>query len=515
MNNLYYLQFLADENIDGYSGAINIIISIIVISVVGFLAYLLIKGVLKERTKYVEETSVMIEGTLSKSGMNSFVTGYIAKIGRDLSFSLIYIDLDNFLEIENAFGSKEAGIVIEKLMRKIVDLLPKSCKLARYERDAFLVFMPTDYDKLEVLDLGRKINDAISEPFDLFGETQIDITASSAICYYPLHGLSVKQLLKSLDLTVYVVKKNGGNGVKIYSDEISQTEGEYLEYYHQIKRAIQKQEFVFFYHPIIDISTNTIFGAEALIRWQHPEHGLLSPNRFIAIMEQSGDINWVGLWGLETLIKSFYQFRQDHPNSNMKFSMNVSSKQLINESIVFDFHKLVKKYKINPTNIILEFEEFSLFEKHKTVINNINQLHDLGFKIAIDGLGVDFATITQLKKMPVDVIKLSKAFLDSEQTYTTSRFTKLLVEFANENAIAIISEGIENNETLQRIKDNGINMVQGYLFAHPMSFEDLSEFYIHNDIKSINEKTVVVLKDEANSEVIEEISKEVEENKNN
>ena len=216
------------------------------------------------------------------------------------------------------------------------------------------------------------------------------------------------------------------SGLKIYSDEISQTEGEYLEYYHQIKRAISKQEFVFYYHPIIDLEKNNIFGAEALIRWQHPEHGLLSPNRFINIMEQSGDINWVGLWGLETLIKSFFLFRQAHPNSNMKFSMNVSSKQLISESIALDFQKLIKKYKINPANIILEFEEFSLFEKHKTVIDNIKKLHDLGFKIAIDGFGVDFATITQLKKMPVDVIKLSKEFLESEQTYTVSRFTKIL-----------------------------------------------------------------------------------------
>ena len=492
MNNLSYLLFLAtEEGGNTLSSGLNIVISIIVMGVAGFLVYLLVKSVLKERTKYMDENNVIIEGTLSKGAINSYVTGYIAKIGKDVSFSLIYVDLDNFLEIENAFGSKETKIVISKLMKMILAILPKGSKLAQYSRDTFLIFLPSEYDKMEVLDVGKRINDVITEPFDLFGETSINITASTGICYYPLHGLSVKQLVKSLDLTVYVIKKNGGNGLKIYSDEISQTEGEYLEYYHQIKRAISKQEFVFYYHPIIDLEKNNIFGAEALIRWQHPEHGLLSPNRFINIMEQSGDINWVGLWGLETLIKSFFLFRQAHPNSNMKFSMNVSSKQLISESIALDFQKLIKKYKINPANIILEFEEFSLFEKHKTVIDNIKKLHDLGFKIAIDGFGVDFATITQLKKMPVDVIKLSKEFLESEQTYTVSRFTKILVEFAHENGITIISEGIETKETLKMIKDNGISMVQGYLFAHPMPFEDFSDFYLKNDIKGINASEAV------------------------
>ncbi|MFA6374684.1 MAG: GGDEF domain-containing phosphodiesterase [Bacilli bacterium] len=487
MNNLYYLIFLANEEVNNdLPSGLNIVISIFVVGALAFLSYLLIKSVLKERTKYVEENSVILEGTLSKSAINSYITGYIAKIGKDNSFSLIYIELDNLTEIDDAFGSKEATIVVMKLMKMILEILPKSSKLSKYSKDSFLAFLPTEFDKMEVLDIAKRINEAISEPFDLFGETTINITASTAICYYPLHGVSIKQLINSLDLTIYVVKKNGGNGVKIYSDEISQTDGEYLEYYHQIKRAIDKKEFIFYYHPIVDIHKNTIFGAEALIRWQHPEHGLLTPNKFINIMEQSGDINWVGLWGLETLIKSFYQFRQNYPNSNMKFSMNISSKQLISETISLDFQKLIKKYKINPNNIILEFDEFSLFEKHPTVINNISKLHDLGFKIAIDGFGVDFATISQLKKMPVDVIKLSKAFLDSEQTYTISKFTKILVEFATENGIIIISEGIETIESLEMIKNNGITMAQGYLFAYPMSFEDLNDFYIHNNIKSIN-----------------------------
>ncbi|MFA6827489.1 MAG: diguanylate cyclase, partial [Bacilli bacterium] len=141
MNNLYYLIFLANEEVNNdLPSGLNIVISIFVVGALAFLSYLLIKSVLKERTKYVEENSVILEGTLSKSAINSYITGYIAKIGKDNSFSLIYIELDNLTEIDDAFGSKEATIVVMKLMKMILEILPKSSKLSKYSKDSFLAF---------------------------------------------------------------------------------------------------------------------------------------------------------------------------------------------------------------------------------------------------------------------------------------------------------------------------------------------------------------------------------------
>src|SRR5690606_15140819 len=134
-----------------------------------------------------------------------------------------------------------------------------------------------------------------------------------------------------------------------------------------IKNAIAKKEFLLYYHPIIDIKSKEVYGVEALLRWNHPEHGLLSTFKFINIMEQSGDIYWVGLWGLESLIKNYYEFKQAYPKSNIKFTFNISPKQLMNEALAVDFQRVLKKYKMNAENIVLEIVEFALFDKHNVV----------------------------------------------------------------------------------------------------------------------------------------------------
>ena len=233
---------------------------------------------------------------------------------------------------------------------------------------------------------------------------------------------------------------------------MSETEAEFLDYYYQIKNAIAKKEFLLYYHPIIDIKSKEVYGVEALLRWNHPEHGLLSPFKFINIMEQSGDIYWVGLWGLESLIKNYYEFKQAYPKSNIKFTFNISPKQLMNEALAVDFQRVLKKYKMNAENIVLEIVEFALFDKHNVVLQNITQLKALGFQFAVDGFGLDYATLAKLESMPLDTIKLSKEFLNEEHSYVKSRFVNLLVEFAEKNQKTIISEGIENEEMLGMVK---------------------------------------------------------------
>ncbi|HKL61690.1 MAG TPA: EAL domain-containing protein, partial [Acholeplasma sp.] len=383
----------------GNTTAVMIFIVLLALSVVGL--YYLAKNVLKTEKRYAEEKSILVEGALSRSGINSYVSSYITKIGKDVSFSMIYIDLDNFADIDNTFGTKETNKILERITKRMVGIVPKNVKVSRYESDTYLIFIPLDYDKMQALNYARKLNEAITESIDLFGETNLNITASVALCYYPIHGNNIKQMLNSLKLAIYTVKKNGGNAIRIYSDDMSRADGEFLEYYYQIKKAIERKEFLLYYHPIMDLETNKIYGAEALLRWEHPEHGLLSPYKFINIMEQSGDIYWVGLWGLETLIKSYYQLKQAYPDEDIKLSFNISPKQLMVESIANDFQKLLRKYKMNASNIILELAEYALFEKHKTVLESIQKLKQIGFKIAIDGFGLDYATLTRLEEAPI------------------------------------------------------------------------------------------------------------------
>lgn len=465
-----------------------VIIFLFILFATGVVAYFLFISVRETERRWKEERSIMVEGVISKSAMNSLLASYISKIGKDAMFSIIYADLDRFSEITQAFGDKESKKIMDKLTKRIRSVLPKDCKASLYEKDIYIIFIPIDYDQSDTHEIARRIQEQINESITLFGSTEINLTASISIAYFPMHGETTKQLINSLKLANYTVKKTGGNAIRLYNEDMSQTEGEFLDYYYQIKNAISKKEFLLYYHPIVDTKKEQVYGVEALLRWNHPEHGLLSPFKFINIMEQSGDIYWVGLWGLESLIKSYYEFKQVYPKADIKFTFNISPKQLLNESLAVDFQRILKKYKMNPETIILEIAEFALFDKHEVVMQNISQLRLLGFQFAVDGFGLDYATLAKLETMPLDTIKLSKEFLNEEHSYVKSRFVNLLVEFANKNNKTIISEGIENREMLNAINDYGIDIVQGFYFARPMSFDSFKIYFKETDISNFLKK---------------------------
>jgi diguanylate cyclase (GGDEF)-like protein len=464
MNHLIYTSM---------SNELTIILTIIVILIMLALIYFLARSVINERKKILEEKTLSIEGVLSRSEMSSIITSYMARIGKEGQFSLIYIDLDKFSDFINAFGQTESEKILEKIVKNMEYVLPKGIKIARLQNDEFLIFLTMDYDRTEAVDLGNKLKTSIARSIKLFGDTQINATGSIAIAFYPVHGSSLKDLIDSLKIATYIIKKNGGNAVRVYSDEMSDLGGEHVEYYYQIKHAIQHKEFQLYYHPMINTKTNDLFGVEALIRWNHPEHGLLSPFKFLGIMEQSGDVNWIGLWGLETLIKTHQELKQEFPKREMFFSMNLSPKQLMSDTLAMDFQKILKKYRMNAGNIILEIIEFAVFDKQINIFKNLKKLKELGFMIAIDGFGLDYATLSRVEELEIDIIKLDNEFLKEEESYMKAKFASLLVEFAKKNKYEVICEVIESKEMVNEAKNYDIHIMQGFYFSKPLSAEAL------------------------------------------
>jgi len=458
-----------------YQASAELTIILTMVSILFMLAaiYFLARSYFNERQKIKEEKALTIEGVLTRAEITSIITSHIARAGKDGQFSLIYLDLDKFSDFINAFGQNESEKIIEKIVKNIEYALPKAVKLARLQNDEFLIFLSMDYDRTEAVDLANKVKIALSRPIKLFGDTSINSTASISIAFFPIHGGNLKDLLNSLKLATYIIKRNGGNAIRVYSDEMTTEGGEHVEYYYQIKHAIQHKEFQLFYHPMIDITSNNIFGVEALIRWNHPEHGLLSPFKFLGIMEQSGDINWIGLWGLETVIKTYQELKQEFPKRNILFSINLSPKQLMNENLSFEFQKLLKKYRMNAENIILEIIEFAVFDKPLQIHKTLSDLKKMGFQIAIDGFGLDYATLSKAEALDIDIIKLDNEFLKEEESYMKAKFASLLVEFAHKNKYTVICEAIEDLPMLEEAKKYQIEVMQGFYFTKPLSAEAL------------------------------------------
>lgn len=435
---------------------------------------------LRERKKFKEESASYIDGVETKSEMNANISTYIASSSA-AQFSLIKIDIDRNTELIESFGKEEDDNVLKNLALNIVDSLPKRVELARVDYDQFLLFLKGEYDHEQVIKIAQQLLKLIRKPIRIFGDTMITITASIAVAFYPNHGSNINQLNDSLDITLYTCKREGGNQMKVYTIESGSKESDNLVYYRQIKEGIKNKEFTLYYQPVIDTENKTIFGFEGLLRWNHPELGVLIPHKFINIMEQSGDINWVGSWGLEKLIKEAINIGS-HLSSEVVLSLNLSPKQLIDPQLPQNFQKILKKHKISPKNIALEVAEFTLFEKHEVIRNNLKNLKELGFKISVDGFGFDFNGIKRLGELQVDIVKLDKEYMDPENDQMLkNQFINLLIDFAKENNILIVAEGIETKEEYDYVKGLGIKIIQGFHFAEPLREEDLTAYIESKD----------------------------------
>ncbi len=468
-------MFLANWNSGAY--VLFSVIALLIIAGLGVLLYIKVK---KEKHNYHNEVAGLVEGVLKRNEIISSINSYISKLPSDMFFSLILIDYDKMTEIQNAFGEGNGKKVLNESIKNIRSVLPNRTLIGRISDDRFLILVKEDYDKNEVLKCANKICEAASVDIKIYSDTIINPTISVGVAFYPNHGHNLKQLMKSLDLAVFNCKNSGGNNVTIYSDECDKNDTENLQLYYEIKQAIKEHQFCLYYQPIINISENNIYGFEALLRWKHPTLGILYPGSFINILEQSGDINGVGIWGIEALIREYIELKKQFIHKNLQLSFNLSPKQLVSENLGVTFQNVAKKYKIPVNAITIEIAEFAMFERHEIVYKNINDLKELGFKVAVDGVGLDQKTLVKLGNSPIDIIKLDKTFFDYEESFIQDKYIELLVDLAKSSNKFIICEGIENYELVEKIKKFGIEYAQGFYFSKPLPQEDVVN-YINNE----------------------------------
>lgn len=457
----------------------TIVLFILTIIITLTFTFFLYSRVRRERIRYKEEKSISLDGLLSKSAITSQINTYLTRITTDVNFSLLLIDFDEYLTISDAFGKKETDRALEKVVFRIVQELPKRVQIASFGGTQFLVFMKSDYDRFQCIELAKNLLEIIRRPVKIYRETNVNFYASIGVCFYPKHGLKFKQLLNSLNIALHNAQRTGGNKYVIYSSNMNNT-GEKIEFHYEIKEAIEKKEFILNYQPIINIKDNDIYGVESFVRWNHPKHGILSPVQFLNIMEQSGEITWIGTWGLESLIKEYFDFLRLYPEKKLIFTMNVSPKQMMDDRIADEFGKIIRKYRMPAEQITLEVEDFSNFQKNNMIVQNIMRLRKLGFKIATNGINLDYSTLSTLDTMPIDMIKLDNHFFYQEkESFMKDKLADLIVDFVNKHQKIIIAEGVETLDMLESIKGYGIDLIQGYYFSKPIVSLELQD-YIKN-----------------------------------
>lgn len=439
-----------------------------------FLIFLIFR-VRKGHRRFKDEKSIILEGLYTRSAILSAINVYSAKSPADIFFSLIRIEVTNFDDILNAFGKQDAMFSLEKLAFHISELLPKRALMANYQTTDFLIFLKSEYDRFQCLELAKSIIGIIKKPIRIYHDTTVEFTANIGIAFHPAHGRNFSRLENSLRLALENAKKLGDNNYAVYASTTTAQSGGDVEYHYDIKKAMENKEFVLYYQPIINIASDAFYGAEALVRWHHPKHGVLTPAQFINTMEQTGDIVWIGTWGIETLTKEYLELKKQFPDNEFLFNLNLSPKQLMEETLVKEFIKIIRKYSLSPDFICLEISDFSLLEKNQIIKRNVQNLKRAGFKIAINGYGLDSGHLSSFDKIPADMIKLDRNFFNSDTTINR-RIADLIIEFSRKQGMKVVAEEIENEEMFKTAEEMGIAYIQGFYFSRPILTENLFEY---------------------------------------
>ncbi len=460
----------ANDNVTVFFAILVMVLSILI-------CFVLLWRIRVNQRKYKEESETLLDETISRNNMRQSVERYIDKVGAYGACALIYIDIDDFGGLNELFGRETCDNLLKEIALRILKVMPFKAQLSRYQNDEFMIFIKDDNDRALLEEHAQKLVDIISAPYRVMVGEDINITASLGVVSFPSCGLNFNELYNNLELSTYVSKRDGGNKFTYFYTELQAEEGKNMEFFKEVKNAIRNKEFVLYYQPIVDLEANTLFGAEALMRWNHPVQGVLPPNKFLSVLEQSGDIRWVGQWGLETLIKQFLYTQDRFPAMKLKFSLNLSTKQLLDSTLTTEFIRIVKKYNVDPSNLMLEIAEFAVYDKLGQVKTNLIKLKDYGFLVAVDGFDLDYSTMAGIERAPIDIIKLDRSFLkDMDHNFMKEKFVAMLVDFAKRTNHEVICEGVENDEMVKYIRKHNVHIAQGYYYSKPLDEDQFDEF---------------------------------------
>ncbi len=415
--------------------------------------------------------------TITKTQLLKVIHKYIKRYGNFGTAALIFIDLDDFRNLIEIYGEAVCQEILHIIIKRLKVQLPSNASLCKTSLDGILIFIPDETIQGKIDKLCKKLLENIRVPMDALEEKNIQVTASIGVCTYPQSGNTVKELLENLEIATFVSKRGGGNKFTNHYATLSEDEKNNMMYYEEIKTAIQKREFILYYQPIIDMEHKTLFGAEALMRWNHPTKGVLPPQDFIQLMEQTGDIHWVGEWGIDRMIRFQQQMAIKYPNLPLIFSLNLCLKQLLNPNLAKNLINIAMQLSAKPSRIMLEITDFMVYEKMSVVEANITKLKSFGFRIAVDGFPIDPQSVLAIQKCPVDVIKLERGFLkDVTNNFSQEKLLVSLVDYCKKTKKIIVSEGIESMDKVKYILDQKVTFGSGFYFARPLDIPSLNNY---------------------------------------
>ncbi|WP_169911619.1 bifunctional diguanylate cyclase/phosphodiesterase [Clostridium oryzae] len=403
-------------------------------------------------------------------------------IRNNTPFALLYIDIDNFKDVNDTVGHSSANILLKSISESLKEAVAmEDCTefVYRFSGDEFGVIIQNVKDEKQIVSKINCIFKAIRKSW-IIENQEYFISCSIGGAIYPCHGNSVSLLLQNSGAAMYYVKKKSKDGYCFYSNKIYEQNIKQMKMITDLKRAIENQEFMLYYQPIISISSGKLTGVEALIRWNHPEKGIISPMEFIPLAEERGLIYDIEKWALRTAVmQKKYWEQQGH--QNIKMSVNLSGKRVSNSELIKEVQQLVADTSVKCDEIQLEVTETAVMEDIDASMEILKEIKKFGIKIALDDFGTGYSSLTYLKKLPIDVVKLDRNFIKNISKIGENEFiVEHIIKLTHELKLKIVAEGIETKEQLIFLKQNSCDYGQGYLFSRPVTKEEIEQLLLIN-----------------------------------
>ena len=388
--------------------------------------------------------------------------------------AVLFIDIDHFKYINDSLGHQVGDELLQILAVRLQSVLRKEDTVARFGGDEFVVLLPDITEVNYVKLIAIKLLNKIKSPYKIM-EHELLITGSIGISLYPDDALNSDDLIQQADSAMYLAKEQGRNNSQFYTAEINEKITRRLTLEKALRQAIEQQQFVLFYQPKINLMTNRITGVEALVRWQHPELGLVSPMEFIPLAEETGIILELGRWVMETACKQM-KIWEDEYSDLVNMSINVSARQFWQEDFVVQVADILNKTGVSCDKIEFELTETVVLGDVDSAIFTMLELKNMGISLSIDDFGTGYSSLNYLQQLPVDVLKIDRTFIGRlGRGDTDYAVVRSILALANNFKLRVVAEGIETAEQQHILTTLGCHYGQGYHFCVPMNADEVMQ----------------------------------------
>jgi diguanylate cyclase (GGDEF)-like protein len=443
----------------------------------------------EERHNYLayhdELTSLPNRRSLQET-LNNYISSSLSS-EKNIDLALMFLDLDHFKTINDAFGHSNGDILLKQVSSRLIQCLGDYGRVFRMGGDEF-IFLFHDIDgQKEVTHKGRQIIDLFDTPFTING-TKFHVTASIGIAIYPNDGTDAETFMVYADNAMYKSKSKGRNNYTLFDSNMKthSKEKDKLSLEVLLRKALENKEFIVYYQPQVDLIEKKIIGAEALLRWNSSEYGIVSPERFIPILEENGLISQVGEWVLnEVCNQSKRWVEKGFPR--IRIAVNLSSQQFLKDNLVEVISNTLIETGMDPNYLELEITETMTMDVERAIIV-LDQLNALGVRISIDDFGTGYSSLNYLKKFSIHTLKIDKSFVrDIMLDKNDSNIVSTIISMAHNLNLDVVAEGVETKDQLNFLQMKKCDAVQGYYFSKPLSADDFEKsFYKMNDEIKVN-----------------------------